>query len=171
MSRSTLYLTVAAAFGLHNAEEAWQAPRLLEFVAIHGPAFLRGVFASVEVGSLRAGLLALTVLGIGLALLAARGRTAPAWAYTILLFASVMGLNAVAHIGLSLTNRAYMPGLVTAVTMTLPVAVLLLRHAWREHWVTPLAFWTLLPAAVVVHGPLLVGFIRRAIIQRSGEAG
>jgi hypothetical protein len=52
-----------------------------------------------------------------------------------------------------------MPGLVTALLITLPVSLLLLRRARQETWVSTAAFWAVMPVAVLIHGPLLVAFL------------
>jgi hypothetical protein len=51
--------------------------------------------------------------------------------------------------------RGYAPGLVTALLLNLPFSLYLLRRAARERWLDRGALWTLAPAALLVHGPML----------------
>ncbi len=116
---------------------------------------------------LRSSLLVLSVGGLLLAVLASRGRRTASWSYTTLLFGAVIGLNALVHLALSVVFGLYMPGLITAVFLVLPVSVAALARGWRERWVAPGAYWTILPAAILVHGPVLAAFIRRNKSQYS----
>lgn len=164
MSRSAWYLLVGLAFALHNGEEALAAWRLLEFLQSDAPRFLREFYAGITVFELQVGLIILTALGIVVTVVTVRSPTASASAFGMMVFAAVLGLNAVAHIGLSIAARSYVPGLVTAIAITLPVSVLLLLRARREAWVTPSVFWAVLPVAVLVHGPLLAAFLQISLM-------
>lgn len=164
MSRSAWYLLVGLAFALHNSEEGLAARRLLEFLQSHAPRFLREFYAGITVFELQVGLIILTALGIVVTAVAVRSSTASASAFGMMVFAAVLGLNAVAHIGLSIAARSYMPGLVTAIVLTLPVSVLLLLRARREAWVTTSVFWAAFPVAALVHGPLLAAFLQISLM-------
>jgi hypothetical protein len=160
LSRPGWYLLLAGVFATHNAEEAVAAPRTLELMRTHAPGALRSLYVDMSVGQLRTNLAVLSVLALALAIVAARRPCGRGWSYGMLLLATVMGLNALAHVAFALTWRAYMPGLVTALGLTLPCALIALRRGWREAWVARNHFWTLLPVALLVHGPLLAAFIR-----------
>lgn len=131
--------------------------RLLQSQA---PRFLRSFYSQVDVSDLRFGLAVLTLLGVTLALIAIRIPRATGSAYAMLVFATVIGINAFAHIVLSVIFRAYMPGLLTAICLCLPVAIALWYRAWKDAWIPRTWIWTVVPAALLVHGPLLAGFIR-----------
>lgn len=131
--------------------------RLLQSQA---PRFLRSFYSQVDVSDLRFGLAVLTLLGVALALIAIRIPRATGSAYAMLVFATVIGINAFAHIVLSVIFRAYMPGLLTAIFLCLPVAIALWYRAWKDAWIPRTWIWTVVPAALLVHGPLLAGFIR-----------
>lgn len=165
MTKSTLYFTPAVVFCIHNAEEALFAPRMLEFLQTRAPDFLRAFYSDIEVSQLRVGLAFLSAFGVLLALAAARRPTSAGWAYAMLVFAGVIGINGLAHVLLSFVARAYLPGLVTAVALSLPTAALLHRVAWREHWIERPAFASVLPVAVLVHGPVLMAFIRLVVVR------
>ena len=160
MSRRFWYVAVVLAFALHNLEEAVAAPRMLDLLQSRGPGYLRAFYSGIDAFTLRTSLLILTVLAILVTLAAARRPNRPGSAYAMLVFGAVIGLNALAHVALAVALRAYMPGLATALLLTLPVSALLLTLAHRERWVSSPVFWTILPAAIVVHGPVLLGFIR-----------
>lgn len=163
MSRRAWFLLVGAAFTLHNGEEALAAPRLLEFMLTRGPGFLRDFYAGVTPSELQASLLILTALGLVVTAAATRAPAAPASAFAMMVFAALLGLNAVAHLGLAVVARAYMPGLVTALLINLPLSTMLLLHARREGWVSRAAFWAVIPVGLVLHGPVLAAFLRMNI--------
>lgn len=114
-----LLLLLSAAFTLHNADEwsgdlpgwvAMQAPRLAPGHAGFTPA-----------------LAAVTLLP-PLAI-AALPRLAPrAERPALMLFAAVLGLNALWHLALSLATASVMPGLWSGIFLLLPAAALALRQ-------------------------------------------
>ena len=55
--------------------------------------------------------------------------------------------------------RGYSPGLVTALLVNLPFSLFLFRRALRASWVRPRDLAWLLVAALLVHGPGLVGLM------------
>ena len=162
-NRRSWYLLTAFAFAVHNGEEALAAQRLLDFARTRAPSFLRDFYAGITPSELQASLLILTVLGLVVTAAAARFPGAPASAFAMSVFAALLGLNALAHIGLAFVARTYMPGLVTALLVNLPLSTMLLRHAWREGWVSPAAFCAVIPIGVVLHGPILAAFLRMII--------
>jgi heme/copper-type cytochrome/quinol oxidase subunit 4 len=159
MSRRSCYLLVGVAFALHNGEEALTARRLLRFMQAEAPAVLGDVYAGLTVVDLHASLLILTVLGLVVTAVAVRSSATSAAAFGMMVFAAVLGLNAFLHLGLSIAAWSYMPGVATALLITLPVSALLLRRAKQEAWVSTPAFWAVLPAAVLIHGPALAMFL------------
>lgn len=163
MNRRIWYIAVAVAFAIHNLEEAVAAARLLAFMRSRAPAFLRDFCSGIAVTDLRVSLAILTIVGVVVAAIAARRPSGVTSAFAMLVFAAVIGVNAIAHIALTLAVRAYMPGLITAIVLTLPLAVLLLVRGRREGWVSSAAYWSVIPAAILVHGPVLAGFIRLSI--------
>ena len=125
---------------------------------------MRDFYAGITVFELQANLLILSALGFVVAAVAVRSSSASASAFGMMVFAALLGLNALLHIGLSIASRSYMPGLVTALLTTLPVSALLLHRARREAWVSTPAFWAVLPAAAVIHGPALGTFLRTTLL-------
>ena len=163
VSRRAWYLTVALAFAVHNAEEASAAARMLGFMQSSAPIALRAFYEGINTSELRASLMVVTLLGAIVTACAVRSPQSSRWAYTMLVFAAVLGLNSLAHVALAGIARSYMPGLVTSLTLTLPVAVIILVRGRREEWVSSSAYWTALSLAVVIHGPVLALFIRTTV--------
>jgi hypothetical protein len=71
----------------------------------------------------------------------------------------VVLVNVVAHLAAALWVRGYAPGLATALLVNLPFSVFLFRRALRGSWVKPRDLAWLLAAALLVHGPGLVGLM------------
>ena len=153
VSRRAWYLIIGVVFAVHNAEEAAVAPRMLEFMQVGAPVSVRAFYEGVSSAELRLSLTTLTLVGLAVTALAARLPLAPRRAYTMLVFAGVIGLNALGHAALSGIARTYMPGLATALLLTLPVATMVLVRARRDNWVSATAYWTAFPMALVIHGP------------------
>jgi hypothetical protein len=154
-----LYFLTALAFALHNAEEAIAASRMIELMRSRAPSWLSDFYAGISVAELRISLLILTALAALATAVAARSPARNGSAYVMLVFGGVIGVNALAHLVLSIAFRAYMPGLLSALLLTLPACIVLLARGRRERWVSPRLYRTVLPAAVVIHGPVMVGFL------------
>jgi hypothetical protein len=71
----------------------------------------------------------------------------------------VVLVNVVAHLAAALWVGGYAPGLVTALLVNLPFSVFLFRRALRGSWVKPRDLAWLLLAALLVHGPGLLGLM------------
>jgi hypothetical protein len=71
----------------------------------------------------------------------------------------VVLVNVAAHLAAALWVRGYAPGLVTALLVNLPFSVFLFRRALRGSWVKLRDLAWLLVAALLVHGPGLVGLM------------
>jgi hypothetical protein len=143
------------AFALHNGEEAIGAAHMLQFMQSDAPGFLRDAYAGITVSELQGSLLILTgLVFLGIAV-AAVFPAAAASAFGMMVLAALLGLNAIFHIVLSIQAGAYMPGLLTALLISLPVSAALLVRARQQRWVSARAFWTVLPLAILIHGPVL----------------
>ena len=147
------------AFAVHNVEEGIGAPLLIQLMQSRAPNFLRSFYSGIRAVDFRGSLIILSTIGLCLAAIAATRITSRAWSYVMLVFASVMGLNGLAHVGFSIAWHGYMPGTLTAVCLTIPISLALLVRSHREVWIAPSLRWTLAPAAIVVHGPVLVALI------------
>ncbi len=154
MSKRSWFLVIGIAFAIHNGEESLTAQDLLRFMQSEAPGFMSSLYAGITVSQLQANLIMITVLGFIVTALAVRF-PASSYAFLMMVFAAVLGLNALLHIALAVNSWTYMPGLVTGLLITLPVSVIVLLRAKREAWVSTPAFWVVFPAAFLIHGPLL----------------
>jgi hypothetical protein len=78
----------------------------------------------------------------------------------VLLIQATVLLNVVWHAAAAVVLfGGYAPGVVTAVLLNLPFSVYLLGRSAREHWLSARALWALVPAAIVLHGPLLAALL------------
>lgn len=158
LSRRTVVWLIPTFLALHNAEEA--------FALRHGLPNLRGVvpepFAAVAArltpAAVAQALVALSILAFGVAAAAAVRPASRAALWLLLTLEVAIGLNVVAHLAsAALVFRGYGPGLATAVLLNAPFVVYCVRRARRERWLTPTALRATVPAAVVLHGPVLLG--------------
>ena len=159
MTRRAWYLVTAVAFAIHNGEEALGATRMIQVLQTSGPAYVRGVYVGIEPSQLRMTLLGLTLIGLVLAMLAARAPTSRTLTFLMLVFVAVIGINALAHLALAVMLGGYMPGLLTAMAVNLPVAAFVATQAWRERWVPRWSLGLVVAGALVVHGPLLAALM------------
>jgi hypothetical protein len=161
--RSTLWL-ITAFLLLHNVEEAIAfhryLPQIIERLSRWSPGIIHISYSQI--------LLALTLatlIPLALVAWAVRRPDQAAVLWFVLLVQVVMLLNVFSHLAAALfVMRGYSPGLLTAVLINLPFSLYLLRRAASEQWLSRRALWLTLPAAILVHGPLLLG-----LIQLSGE--
>jgi hypothetical protein len=141
---------------LHNAEEAIFFPRYLPFVLARLPSGWQAVAGPVTSGQVWLALAAITLLGFAVALWADRRPSSRAAVWLLLLIQTTMLVNALWHLGAAVVLfGGYAPGLATAVLLNAPFSIYLLRRARAEGWVSRRALLALMPAALVVHGPLL----------------
>jgi hypothetical protein len=143
---------------LHNAEEAVAFRRQLPEVPALLPAQFAPLAARLSYPVMLVALGVVSALAIAVAIAATAYAPArwPMW--LLLVIEATMAINAVAHVLVAIVIfHGYAPGLVTAVVFNAPFAVYCFRRAQREQWVGPRALRATLPAAVVVHGPILIG--------------
>ena len=78
------------------------------------------------------------------------------WAFLTL--EAVLALNVIAHVMSALVIfHGYSPGLATALLVNAPFAMYCFRRAHRERWVSTAALRATVPAALLLHGPILMG--------------
>ncbi|HYD51632.1 MAG TPA: HXXEE domain-containing protein, partial [Gemmatimonadaceae bacterium] len=124
---------------------------------------------SLDERRMLAALALITVAGFLVALWADRRPESKAAWWAVLAIPSVMLLNVLSHAAVALLLRGYAPGLATAVALTLPFSLYLLRRAARERWVGRGAALALAPAALLLHGPGIVGLL--TLVGRVGRPG
>lgn len=155
LSRRSWCFILSFAWVLHNSEEWLLATQMLQFMQSDAPEFVRHVYAGITVPELRAVLLILTSVVLLVIATAASFASTVTAAFGTMVLAALLGLNAVFHIALFIDTGAYAPGLVTGVMVSLPIAVVLLVQARRQRWTPAPAFLAVVPAAFLVHGPVL----------------
>lgn len=156
MSHSRVLWLVPILLALHNAEEAIFFPRYLPFVLARLPSGWQAVAGPVTSGQVWLALAAVTAIAFGVAAWAHRRPDSRAAVWILLLIQATMLVNASWHAAAAvILFGGYAPGLVTALLLNLPFSIYLLRRARREGWVSRAALWALIPAALLVHGPLL----------------
>jgi hypothetical protein len=160
LARRAVLWTIPAALLLHNAEEALFFPRYLPLVLGRLPDSWQVLGGVVTMGQVWAAMAILTLVAVALAAWANLVPTAAAPLWLLLLIVATLLLNVLWHVAAAVVLfDGYSPGLVTAVLVNLPLSVYLLRRSVRESWLTRGARWALLPAALLVHGPLLSGLL------------
>jgi hypothetical protein len=136
-------------FVAHVAEESAGFRESAGFVAwvnAHvAPGITPGVFWTVNLAALG--------ITVALVLLARAAPSGPPTAATVAWLSFLMPANAVLHVAGTLRYGAYMPGVVTAVTLYLPYYVGVVRLVRREHRLSPAL---LLTAAALGAAPMLV---------------
>ena len=143
---------------LHNAEEALALRTRLPTLSDRLPQPVQGLVASFPYNAFLGALGCLTLLVIAVALWAMlRPHGFATW--LLAAFQATIALNVVAHCVAALTLRGYAPGLITALLINAPFSWYFFRRASRDEWLSPKALWATLPAAVVLHGPALLGLL------------
>jgi len=124
---------------------------------------VRPLAAGLSYPRLLVALAAATLVPLAVVAWAQRRAAPPAALWGALLVQAVVLLNVVAHVATAvLLTRGYTPGLATAVVVNLPFSLYLLRRAERERWLGRGALVALAPAALAVHGPLLLALLMLA---------
>jgi len=158
LSRRAVVWLIPTFLALHNAEEAFAFrsgwPRVRGVVpepfAVIAARLTPAVFAQV--------LIALSVLAFSLAAFVAARPASRAALWLLLTLETTVAINVVAHLATAaLVFRGYVPGLATAVLLNAPFAVYCIRRSWREQWLSRTALRAMVPAAFVLHGPVLLG--------------
>jgi hypothetical protein len=158
VSRRAAIWLVPVVLAVHNAEEAIAFRRFLPRLASSLPGPLRTIEQRLSFGSMLTVLVLVTLVGVAVALWSTLRPRSRAALWAVLAVVATIALNVGSHVVSAIVIvRGYAPGLVTAVLVNAPFAVYLFRRAFRERWLPRRAiFWTI-PAALVLHGPVLVG--------------
>ena len=156
--RRTVIWLAPLFLALHNLEEALTFERFLPRVPSLLPGGLATLASRLDYPTMLAALVVVTMLGIVVAALAEPAATATWGLWCLLVLEAVMALNAIGHVlSATLLFRGYAPGVATAVLLNAPFAWYCFRRASRERWVSERARFAALPAAFVLHGPVLIG--------------
>lgn len=157
MSQRSIFWLIPTLLTLHNAEEALAFRRFWP----RTQALLTELFPTLDARlTYSAFVLALVALSAGAFLLAGLVEARPrslCLLWLLLALEAAVALNVVAHlVSAAFLFRGYGPGLVTAVAVNAPFAVYCFARASREHWISPAALRAIVPAAFVLHGPVLI---------------
>lgn len=156
--RPLLWLIPGLLF-LHNAEEAIAFRRLWPLVR-ERVSTVAGISIPSSPAPIFVALLLATLVPVGVVAWSVRRPEQPERLWPALAIQAVVLLNVASHIASAvLLSRGYSPGLITAIVVNLPFSCYLFTRAGRERWVSRQAFWLLLPAAALIHGPLLLALL------------
>ncbi len=146
---------------LHNAEEALFMRAVLPRVATLVPPALRHVVPAVTYPQFLLALAAVTAVPLAVALVGDLRGSGPATVF-LLFVQAVLLVNVLSHVASAVFLAGYSPGLATALAVNLPFSVYLLRRARQERWVGGRTLLSLLPAALLFHGPGLLALLAAA---------
>jgi len=168
LSRRRIVWLIPILLTLHNAEEAAAFRRYWTDLPVLLPTPIRELAVYVSYQEFLRALLILSLIVFLLALLVDRR---PEWwlaLWLLLATEAAIGLNAVVHVATAgFVFHGYSPGLVTAVALTGPFAVYCLFRARRDRWISQAAVWALLPAALFLHGPVLIAALWLSTIRNA----
>ena len=160
MSRSSILWLIPAFLLLHNAEEAIAFRRYLPQIVERLSRWSPGMIIHISYLQMLLALTLATLIPLALVAWAVRRPDQTCALWFALLVQAVVLLNVFSHLAAALfVMRGYSPGLLTAVLINLPFSLYLLRRAASEQWLSHRALWLTAPAAIFVHGPLLLGLI------------
>jgi hypothetical protein len=158
LGRRPLLWLVPLLLTLHNLEEAVFMRGFLGRFATTVPALFSTVLPTITYGQF---LTALGIVTVAPYLFAASGpleRRSRAF-FLVLGTQMVVLINVAAHLTTAMWVRGYAPGLVTALLVNLPFSVLLFRRALSAAWIRKRELAWLFVAALLVHGPGLIGLM------------
>ena len=160
LTRQQALWLIPSALAVHNAEEAATFPIYWPLVRGRLPDLLQGAAAGFDATSFRTALVWVTVLALVPVAWAAWRADSVAARWSALAVQAVMAVNVVSHVAVAgLLVRGYSPGLLSAVLLNAPLSFYLFRRAAREHWLPQRGWRALLPAALLIHGPGVVGLL------------
>jgi hypothetical protein len=158
LSRRTVAWLVTGLFTLHNAEEALAFRTYLPRMQVLLPEPFARFAATLSYPVMLVALAVVSVFAFLVALAAATWPQSPRALWALLTVEAVIGLNVIAHaISALLVFHGYGPGLATALLINAPFAIYCFRRAHRERWVSATALEATVPAALILHGPVLLG--------------
>ena len=155
-SRRTIAWMALAFVALHNAEEAFALRTYFPRLAGLLPEPFAEVVGGLSYPAMLQALVVVTVVVACVALATAIRPQSPGALWALLTLEAVMAINAIAHVASALfVFRGYGPGLLTALLFNAPFAAWCFRRAHRERWISVPAMRATVPAAIVLHGPVL----------------
>jgi hypothetical protein len=158
LAKRTLMWLVPVLLTVHNAEEAIAFRQFKPRLPTLLPEPFAGFEARLDYSTMLVALCVLSLLAFALALLVSLAPTVRWRLWMLMALQASVAVNVVAHVlSAAFLFHGYAPGLFTAVAINAPFSMLFFRQASREAWVGPRALRALVPAALVLHGPVLLG--------------
>lgn len=157
--RTVLLWLVPILLAVHNLEEGLLMQRYLPAAQAAVPAFFRRPVGLYDYPQFVALLIVLTIAAFLIAAFGGLTRPGSTAGYALLAVQATLLLNVASHIGAAFVLRGYSPGLVTALFVNLPFSLWLIAVAWQEHWYSRGALIGLVPIALILHGPVLLGVL------------
>src|SRR5919112_4523940 len=122
------------------------------------PEPLASVEASLSYSTMLAALAVVSAAAFLVALAAVARPTSRGTLWTLLVLEATVGVNVITHLlSAVIVFHGYGPGLATALMINAPFAIYCFRRVRREQWVSAAALRAILPASLILHGPILLG--------------
>ena len=167
LSRARALWLIPAALALHNAEEALMFPRYWPLVRSRLPESIQASAAGFDPVAFRMALVWATLIPLAVVIWATWRADSLVARWSALAVQAVVAVNVISHLtAATLFLRGYSPGLLSALLVNAPVSIYLFRRAAHERWIPPRAWRAVLPAALLIHGPGLVGLLLLASRRR-----
>ncbi len=131
----------------------------LEEVRTGMPRFLRVFLPPVSYEQFLVSLVLLTLLAFCCAWFGHIEQERSWGVYLLVGLQMVLLINVFAHITTLAVVGHYTAGSITSLLVNLPFSLYLLRRAMKEEWVSPRGILLMVPAAIIVHTPVLFGFL------------
>jgi len=163
LSRRALLWLVPLFIVLHNLEEMAFMPSLLAVLPGKIPAWATSWqpegFFPPSYRQFLFMLLVVTLLPYAFALLGGAKRERGPRTFLLAGTQTVMLVNVLSHVGSMNLMNGYVPGLASALAINLPFSLFFFGAGLRQGWLKWGDFAYLLPIAVVLHGPGLLGLM------------
>jgi hypothetical protein len=158
LSRRTVVWLVPIFLTLHNAEEALAFRAYMPRMRTLLPEPFASLEASLSYATMLGALTVLSALAFLIAWAAAARPESHRTLWALLVLEATVGVNVIAHLlSAVIVFHGYGPGLATALMINAPFAIYCFRRARREQWLSPAALRATVPAALILHGPILLG--------------
>ncbi len=151
VSQRTLLCFVPVAIAVHNLEEALFLRAFLPFVNQRLRASVGTAAPRLTTSTYFIAFFVTTVIPFAIAAIGDLSRKRGAAVYAMMTIVVSMLINVAVHVGGAVLVGGYVPGLVTAVSINLPLFAYVVWRAADEQWVRR---WpAIIVAAVLLHGP------------------
>jgi hypothetical protein len=145
---------------LHNLEEALTFQSCFPLIQSRLLITLQPWLGQVSAGAIYFGLAVATIIPWAVAWWSMRQPSNMFARWLVLLVQAVVLVNVFWHVFVAEgLLRGYAPGLVTAMIVNLPASMYVFHRVAGERWFSRVALLGLMPAALFVHGPVLIAVI------------